>query len=153
MYTTTIERHTQLTESLLDKIISLSQEIPEFERGYSLQEYQERLADKPVLVQFVYVEGELAGFKLGYSDQSGQFYSWLGAILPEFRQLGLAKMLLKDQENWAKQQGFILIEVKTYNRFTTMLQMLISQGYKIAGLQENQTEINDNKLILNKVLV
>ncbi len=152
MYTTTIERHTELTTSLLQTIIELSQQIPEFENRYSSEDYQQRLQDKTMLLQLIRVEGELVGFKLGYSIQQGQFYSWLGAILPEFRQLGLAKALLADQEAWAKENGFNHMEVKTYNRFASMLQMLVQQGYKIVNLQENSKNIDDNKLILNKLL-
>ncbi|QYK01286.1 GNAT family N-acetyltransferase [Shewanella psychrotolerans] len=150
MYTTTIERHTQLTDELLQSIINLTEQIPEFDRRYSPQDYFQRLHNKPLMIQIISIEGELAGFKIGYSEQSGLFYSWLGAILPEFRQLGLAKTLLNDQEKWAKDNGYITMEVTTYNRFSAMLQMLIQQGYKIAGLQKNELEINNNKLILNK---
>lgn len=152
MYTTTIERHTQLTDELLQSIIKLTQQVPEFDSRYCVQDYMQRLNDKPLLIQFISVEGELAGFKIGYSERVGQFYSWLGAIIPEFRQLGLATALLNDQEAWAKENGFSSMEVKTYNRFAAMLQMLIRQEYKIAKLQNNANEIDDNKLILNKIL-
>ncbi len=152
MYTTSIERHTELTKSQLQTLIELSQQIPEFENRYSLEDYQQRLEGKSVLLQFIRVEGELVGFKLGYGIQQAQFYSWLGAILPEFRQLGLAKELLADQEAWAKENGFNHMEVKTYNRFAAMLQMLIQQGYKIVSLQNSNAKIDDNKLVLNKIL-
>lgn len=152
MYTTIIERHTQLSDELLQSIIELTQQVPEFDSRYSAQDYLQRLNNKPLMVQTIRIEGELAGFKIGYSEQSGLFYSWLGAILPEFRQLGLAKALLNDQESWARENGFKTMEVRTYNHFATMLQMLIQQGYKIAGLQKHELEINNNKLILNKNL-
>ncbi|MCG9697957.1 GNAT family N-acetyltransferase [Shewanella sp. Isolate11] len=152
MYTIAIERHTQLDNSLLQTIIELAKQIPEFENRYQVEDIQQRLQDRPMLLQFIRVEGELVGFKVGYSEQQGQFYSWLGAVLPEFRQLGLATQLLADQEAWAKANGFNQMQVKTYNRFAAMLQMLIQQGYKIAGLQKEGETINDNKLFLNKVL-
>ncbi|MGE6650329.1 GNAT family N-acetyltransferase [Shewanella colwelliana] len=152
MYHITIERHTQITDTQLLALIELNRAIPEFESRYTLADYQQRLQNKPALLQFIYVEGELAGFKLGYSEKTGQFYSWLGGILPDFRQLGLAKTLLVDQEAWGKDNGISHIEVKTYNRFATMLQMLIRQGYQIAALQSATNKIDDNKLILNKLI-
>lgn len=152
MYTTTIARHSDLSDDLLQTLITLAQQIPEFDGRYTIEDYRARLTNKPMLVQLMSVEGELAGFKIGYSEQPGQFYSWLGGILPEYRQLGLAKTLLADQEAWAKAHGFERIAVNTYNQFTSMLQMLIKQGYKVVGLQTNKEQVDNNKLFLNKLL-
>ncbi|QYJ93672.1 GNAT family N-acetyltransferase [Shewanella spartinae] len=152
MYTTSIEHHTQLSDELINTLIDLSQEVPEFDGRHQAEDYQARLRGKTFLVQLIRIEGELAGYKIGYGETNGEFYSWLGAILPEFRQLGLAKALMQDQERWAKTQGFNTLAVKTYNRFANMLQLLIQQGYKIAGLENTAANIDDNKLVLNKLL-
>ncbi|MCG9722194.1 GNAT family N-acetyltransferase [Shewanella sp. Isolate7] len=152
MYTTSIEHHTQLSDELIDTLIGLSQQVPEFDGRHQAADYQSRLSGKPFLVQLIRIEGELAGYKIGYAEANGEFYSWLGAILPEFRQLGLAKEMMQDQERWAKAQGFNTLAVKTYNRFASMLQLLIKQGYKIAGLENSTANIDDNKLVLNKLL-
>ncbi|MFV7769912.1 GNAT family N-acetyltransferase [Shewanella marisflavi] len=152
MYTTSIEHHTQLSDELIDTLIGLSQQVPEFDARHQAEEYRARLNGKTFLVQLIRIQGELAGYKIGYGESNGEFYSWLGAIVPEFRQLGLAKELMKDQERWAKTQGFNTLAVKTYNRFANMLQLLVQQGYKITGLENTSQHIDDNKLVLNKLL-
>ncbi|MBW8186168.1 GNAT family N-acetyltransferase [Shewanella nanhaiensis] len=153
MYQVEIEQATLVTPELLHSLMELNQAIPEFDNAYPMTEYQTRLSDKPMLALFIKVEGEVAGFKLGYELDNGQFYSWLGGILPEFRGLGLAKQLLLAQESWAIEQGYQQIEVKTLNRFASMLKMLISNQYQITSLKQDTDKLELNKISLQKSLV
>lgn len=153
MYQVEIVQATIVTPELLQSLMELNQAIPEFDNAYPMTEYQTRLSDKPMLALFIKVEGEVAGFKLGYELDNGQFYSWLGGILPEFRGLGLAKQLLQTQERWAKEQGYHQIEVKTLNRFTSMLKMLISNQYQITNLNQDTDKLELNKISLQKSLI
>ncbi|WP_065188822.1 GNAT family N-acetyltransferase [Shewanella woodyi] len=153
MYQVEIVQATIVTPELLQSLMELNQAIPEFDNAYPMTEYQTRLSDKPMLALFIKVEGEVAGFKLGYELDNGQFYSWLGGILPEFRGLGLAKQLLQTQERWAKEQGYHQIEVKTLNRFTSMLKMLISNQYQITNLKQDTDKLELNIISLQKSLV
>ncbi|WP_394390707.1 GNAT family N-acetyltransferase [Shewanella woodyi] len=153
MYQVEIVQTTIVTPELLQSLMELNQAIPEFDNAYPMTEYQIRLSDKPMLALFIKVEGEVAGFKLGYELNNGQFYSWLGGILPEFRGLGLAKQLLLAQECWAKEQGYHQIEVKTLNRFTSMLKMLISNQYQITNLKQDTDKLELNKISLQKSLI
>ena len=91
MYRVEIEQTTLATPRLLHNLLALSQSMPEFDNPYPLAEYQLRLSNKPILALFIKVEGEIAGFKLGYEQNDTKFYSWLGGVLPDFRGLGLAK--------------------------------------------------------------
>lgn len=152
MYQVEVVQARLVTPELLQNLVELSQAIPEFDNVYPMTEYQTRLSDKPMLALFIKVEGEVAGFKLGYELGNGQFYSWLGGILPEFRGLGLAKKLLLAQESWAKEQGYHQIEVKTLNRFTSMLKMLISNQYQITNLKQDTDKLELNKITLQKSL-
>lgn len=152
MYQVEIEQTTLATPELLNNLLELNQAIPEFDNPYSLVEYQLRLSNKPMLALFIKVEGEVAGFKLGYEQTDDRFYSWLGGVLPEFRGLGLAQQLLQVQESWAKQQGYQHIEVKTLNRFSSMLKMLISNQYQITELKQDIDNPSFNKISLQKSL-
>ena len=153
MYRVEVVQATLVTPELLHNLVELSQAIPEFDNAYPVAEYQTRLSDKPMLALFIKVEGEVAGFKLGYELGNGQFYSWLGGILPEFRGLGLAKQLLLVQEHWAREQGYHQIEVKTLNRFASMLKMLISNQYQITSLKQDTDNKSLNKISLQKSLL
>ena len=150
MYTIEIEAVTEFTPEVLELIQTVYTAIPEFEQGYAKQEISQRLLAGPALLLVAKVEGEIAGFKLGYQTDAQVFYSWLGGITPDFRGLGLAKSLLEYQEKWAKEQSYQRIDVKTRNCFPSMLNMLISNQYQITAMVSDAQNHSQNKLHLQK---
>jgi GNAT superfamily N-acetyltransferase len=81
------------------------------------------------------VEGKSVGFKLGYRERSAEFYSWLGAVLPEYRGIGIASDMMRAQHAWAKAHGYEHLRTKTQNRFQDMLILNIRHGFKIVGTE------------------
>ncbi|MGS0681660.1 GNAT family N-acetyltransferase [Shewanella sp. 125m-7] len=150
MYTIEIEAVTEFTPEVLEQIQTVYSAIPEFEQGYASQEIRQRLLAGPALLLIAKVEGEIAGFKLGYQTDDQVFYSWLGGVTPDFRGLGLAKSLLEYQERWATEQGYQRIDVKTRNCFPSMLNMLISNQYQITAMVSDAQNHSQNKLHLQK---
>ncbi|MCL1142776.1 GNAT family N-acetyltransferase [Shewanella gaetbuli] len=152
MYTIEIREFTQATADACQLIAQLSAQVPELDKPQTQLDIAERLAANPCLILVAYVEGEVAGFKLGYAKQNDEFYSWLGGVLPDFRQLGLAKTMLEYQEKWAAEQGYKRLSVKTRNHFNAMLNMLVSRQYHITGLESDHHDTSNNKLHLQKQL-
>ncbi|WP_299796861.1 GNAT family N-acetyltransferase [uncultured Shewanella sp.] len=153
MYSVEIETATKLTPELLNCLLELNQQIPEFDKPYPAEEYRLRLSHKPILIMFIRVEGELAGFKLGYELDGSTFYSWLGGVIPEYRNLGLAQSLLQAQESWARENNYQYIEVKTLNRFSSMLAMLTASRYQIIDMTQKTDKVEDNKIRLQKSIL
>lgn len=152
MYSIEIDTITELNKDNCKLIAQLMSDIPEFNTPYSLAEIEQRLSSRKTLLQLVSVEGELAGFKLGYALTDDVFYSWLGGILPDFRKLGLARELLANQEAWVKYHGYHAIEVKTRNCFPAMLNMLISHKYQITTLEQQDEDVAQTRLHLKKAI-
>ena len=150
MYSIEIEAHTSATPELVNELIQLSQQVTELDSGLTLADFNARMLDTQALILLARVEGELAGFKLGYALGSDTFYSWLGGVQADFRRLGLAKEMLLYQEKWAKAQGFSQIHVKTRNCYPAMINMLISNQYQIADLVADSQNLSKNKLYLQK---
>lgn len=150
MYSIEIKAMSALTPELSTQLLELSKQIPELDRPLTSDSLMARLSGKTCLILFAYVEGELAGFKLGYELETGVFYSWLGGVATDFRRLGLAQSLLDFQETWAGRQGYKMIQVKTMNRFPAMLNLLISNQYLITELNADPQNLIDHKLHLSK---
>ncbi|MCL1049839.1 GNAT family N-acetyltransferase [Shewanella abyssi] len=150
MYTIEIEAVTEFTAEALALLSSAYDAIPEFDQPYSSQEISNRLLATPSLLLIAKIEGEVAGFKLGYQTAENVFYSWLGGVAPDYRGLGLAKSLLEYQERWAREQGYSRIEVKTRNCFPAMLKMLINNQYQITAMTADNQHLSQNKLHLQK---
>ncbi|MCS6114012.1 GNAT family N-acetyltransferase [Shewanella baltica] len=150
MYSIEIKAESGLTPELATQLIELSKQIPELDRPLTSEVLNQRLQGKKCLILVAYVEGELAGFKLGYEQEEAIFYSWLGGVASDFRRLGLAQSLLEYQETWACRQGYNHIQVKTMNRFPAMLNLLISNQYLITELNADPKSLVDHKLYLRK---
>ncbi|OON39460.1 GNAT family N-acetyltransferase [Izhakiella australiensis] len=140
-----------LRHASLKEIHLLYNQLPEFDAYHSLNDMEMRIADKPHLVRIAEIDGELAGFKLGYALDKNCFYSWLGGVLPGFRREGVAHALLRDQELWAQSQGYSRVSVNTRNRFKEMLLLLVSRDYQLVALQPGETAA-EHKLRLEKAL-
>ncbi|MGI2182568.1 GNAT family N-acetyltransferase [Shewanella oncorhynchi] len=150
MYSIEIKAESSLTPELAAQLIQLNQQIPELDHPLTNEVLDQRLQGKTCLILVAYVEGELAGFKLGYEQEEAIFYSWLGGVAFDFRRLGLAQSLLEYQETWARRQGYNHIQVKTMNRFPAMLNLLISNQYLITELTADPKSLVDHKLHLCK---
>ncbi|ANS40698.1 GNAT family N-acetyltransferase [Serratia inhibens] len=143
---TVITRHATLKE-----IHALYGQIPEFGGLHSLADLQQRIGLSACHLLIAEIDGQPAGFKLGYQTQEKVFYSWLGGVLPAFRRHGVARALLAEQESWAQAQGYRQVRVKTRNQFQAMLMMLIGNHYQIVQL-EKKGEVADYRLLLEKTL-
>ncbi|WP_422361791.1 GNAT family N-acetyltransferase [Reichenbachiella sp.] len=143
---------TTIREGSIEEVVKISNQIPEFESPHANEVYQERLQSKKHLIAIAEVEGKLAGFKVGY-DKFGNtsFYTWMGGVLPKFRKMGLAKALADFQEQFALEEGFDSIVLKTRNRHKNMLHFAISSGFEIMDV-ELRSESAENRILLKKQL-
>jgi GNAT superfamily N-acetyltransferase len=116
-----------------EDIASLEQEIPEFEEPYSLEEITGRIDGKKHYCLVAYMDRKHAGYKLGYEQAPGKFYSWTGGILPAYRKRGIADALLNMQEDWCWKNAYKRIDVTSLNRHKAMIIFLLKRGYDIIG--------------------
>lgn len=131
-----------ITTGSIDEVLSIDAQIPEFDGQTTKHSLQQRLTNKDSLILIAYANGKPIGYKLGYAKSKTAFYSWLGGVIPSHRKQGIATKLRQFQESWAIDNHYASINVKSMNRFPTMLQMLISSGYQICGYQDNGNEQN-----------
>lgn len=140
-----------IREGHIAEAVALSLSIPEFITPHPVEEYQKRLEGVPSLIIVAEIAGKIVGFKVGYAMDKQLFYSWMGAVLPEFRQFGVAKALAIQQEEWARTQGFTCIQFKTRNRLKAMLQFALGNGFDIIGMEPRET-VAEYRILLQKML-
>ena len=152
MYQITTKQITSFDHPELNKMFELNQQIPELDIGISLEVMTQRITEKPFLLLLAYVEGDIAGYKLGYAIDNANFYSWIGGVAQDFRKLGIAETLLKTQEQWVQAKQYHYLTVKTQNRYNAMLSMLIKHQYQIIEIDQNYPDSSDYKMRLVKRL-
>ena len=139
-----------IKEDKIKTIVRLSNQLPEFQNPHGASEYHRRMDNVPHLILVAYVEEKPVGFKVGY-EREGNFYSWMGGILPEYRKFGIAKKLAQYQETWATNQGYESVTFKTRNSHKGMLIFALKNGFNIIGFKERET-VETNRILLRKRL-
>ena len=86
---------------------------------------------KNLLLLTAVIDGEIAAFKIGYEQEDGVFYSWLGGVLSAFRQQGIAAKLMAVQHSWCKQSGYTRVRTYGRNKNKGMLIVNIKAGFNI----------------------
>jgi len=139
-----------IKEQQLADAITVSRQIPEFKAPYGVAEYKRRLAGVPHYILTAYVNGRPVGFKVGY-EREGAFYSWMGGVLPQFRQQGIGDRLAARQEQWARQEGYSRVTIKTRRKYKAMLGLLQKRGYQILRTV-SQHPVEETRIWLEKLL-
>ena len=134
----------------IEEVVAISKAIPEFIDPHGAEVYEERILAVPHLILVAEYEGKLVGFKVGY-ERDGEFYSWMGGVLSDYRRLGIAQKLANQQEKWAKEQGYTTILFKTRNHHKGMLIFALKNGFNIIGFKESDT-IETSRILLKKKL-
>ena len=134
-----------------DTAVTILKQIPEFEGDFTIELLEKRLMDTPIIL--VAFHNDLpVGCKIGYDRyQDGSFYSWLGGVLPEFRKKGIADQLNAKMEKRVSESGYTALVFKTRNKFKSMLQFGLKNGYQIVGFEEKD-DPSENRIILKKQL-
>lgn len=141
-----------IREGSIEECLEIQQQIPEFsDSRYDKTEYESRLNNTKSLILVALSENRLVGFKVGYATAETQFYSWMGGILPEFRQKQVAKQLADYQELWAKENGFKSVFFKTRNYLKPMLIFALKNGFFISEVEKREP-IQESRIILEKEL-
>ncbi|WNZ54937.1 GNAT family N-acetyltransferase [Microbulbifer sp. MKSA007] len=139
------------SEGTIEDVIQINSEIPEFDTKNSKDKIEQRLEGRLYLLLVASVGNKKVGYKIGYKVSETEFYSWSGAVRPDYRGRGIGKSLLELQERWVMNKGFQFISVKSMNRFPSMLHLLISHGYQVCGYENKGTPLQSKIIFIKKI--
>ncbi|MFN8613831.1 MAG: GNAT family N-acetyltransferase [Vulcanimicrobiota bacterium] len=80
-------------------------------------------------------QDRVVGFKLGFCERPGVFYSWLGAVDADFEGQGIGRRLLELQHERLQERGYHLVRTATRNRFKRMLILNLLNGFDLVGVR------------------
>lgn len=142
----------RIREADFETCVELSNQIPEFQNPYAVPEYQKRCNNAVFLSLVAEIDNQPAGFKIGYDRFcDGSFYSWIGGVIPKYRRIGVAEALANHQENWAKQNGFASITLKTRKKHEAMIVFSMNRGFS-AFKEEMKTDASETRIWMEKKL-
>jgi GNAT superfamily N-acetyltransferase len=116
----------ELSRLELDQIAELNQIIFHEERIIN------RIDHEHMIILMLLVNDMRAGFKIGYSQANGVFYSAKGGILPAFRRRGYATLLLDEMMRRALELQFRHLRYDTFpNQHPEMLILGLKSAFKV----------------------
>ena len=80
-------------------------------------------------------------------------YTWIGGTRRDWRGQGHFRALTEQQEQWAAEQGFDEIVVKTKNRFYEMRGTLDHLRFEVVKYERHQVDNAESKVYLSKKLM
>jgi hypothetical protein len=80
------------------------------------------------------------------------FYSWIGGTRREWRGQGHYRALTEQQEEWAHQNHFDELVVKTKNKFYFMRATLDRMHFNVIKFEPHRTDNGESKVYLSKQL-
>lgn len=95
-----------------------------------------RLEQMPDVTIFTaLIDGQLIGYKAGYATAYNRYYSWMGAVHPDFRRRGIGRKLMEMQHQWLDPSRFDLLETQVAKTNIAMIKMNSEAGFKSSGLK------------------
>jgi GNAT superfamily N-acetyltransferase len=106
----------------------------EFNHRYSARLEDQAKDRKDVLALIAHLEGNPVGYKIGYHDRPGFYYSWSGGVLKEYRGQGVARRMQDWQHAWLRARGYRMVHFTSFNKFRGMLQLGLATGFVPTGV-------------------
>lgn len=140
-----------ITEGTVLQAIDVLSAIPEFLGEFTEEYLQERMRQSG-LILIAWDNKKPVACKLGYDRYGdGSWYSWLGGVLPEYRKLGLATLLLKALECWMPLHGYSSLIFKTRLKHSSMIAWAETNKFVLIDKQIRTPEI-ETRLVYKKIL-
>lgn len=106
----------------------------EFGHRYSAR-FEDQVQDRrDVLALIAHLEGNPVGYKIGYHDKPGLYYSWSGGVLKDYRGQGLARRMQDWQHAWLRARGYRMVHFTSFNKFRPMLKFGLDTGFIPTGV-------------------
>jgi len=99
-----------------------------------------RFENMPDVTIFIAMSDDtLIGYKAGHATAYNRYYSWMGAVHPNFRRRGVARNLMTRQHEWLASSRFDLVETQVSKENKLMIQMNLEAGLKTSGMIISKT--------------
>ena len=93
-----------------------------------------RLDRDDLIMLLAYLKEKPIGFKVGYAENSSVFYSAKGGVLPPYRRRGIARWLLYEMMDRAREKDYAYFAFDTLpNLHHGMTVLGLSEGFEVVG--------------------
>ena len=127
----------QIRKGSIAELLMVADEIPEIRHDVGVRQIEARIDGVRHLILVSESDSVLNGCLLGYEKTPGEFAIWIGGVLPEARNSGVAKRLMVMMEQWARDERFSSLTTKAANKYPHMITLLLRQEFSIVDLKKS----------------
>lgn len=91
-----------------------------------------------VLTAKIKGSGNIVGFKVGFQIEDNEFYTWLGAVERQYRNLSIAKEMQLFFEKSLAASGFKSLKTKSNPQWTEQMCANLKNGFRIISVNDQQ---------------
>ena len=92
--------------------------------------FEDMIRDRQdVICLMAHLEGNPVGYKVGYRDRPGTYYSYSGGVLKDYRGEGVAKRLQHYQHGMIRARGYKSVYFNSFNKFRNMMLFGLASGF------------------------
>lgn len=98
--------------------------------------FDDMVRDRQDLICLIaHLEGNPVGYKVGYRERPGGYYSYSGGVLPDYRGQGVARRLQEWQHAAIRARGYKTVAFSSFNKFRSMLLFGLATGFVPVGIE------------------
>ena len=98
--------------------------------------FEDMVRDRHDLICLMaHLEGNPVGYKVGYRERPGAYYSYSGGVLKDYRGQGIASRLQAMQHGMIKARGYTSVYFNSFNKFRNMLLFGLDTGFVPVGVE------------------
>lgn len=145
----------EIKEVNIEEVLKVHKNVLEFDDLNPKKEYfEDRYKDKEKIIIVAYYNYIPVGYIIGYDkfQDNESFYCWMAGVDVNYRRLGILTQLMNYQINWAMENGYHILKIKTRNNRREMLSFLIKNGFYFTDV-EKRDNIKDNRINLQKDII
>lgn len=140
-----------IKEDSIENVVKIHQTIHEFIK-YERADFEEKYQDSKKLILVAYWDQQPAGYLVAYQkSDDGSFYCSMVGVNPIFRRQGILKNLMLYLNNWAKDQGYKKITIKTRNSRREMLTYLVKNNFNFTEIHPHDS-LEEYRILLEKLI-
>ena len=140
-----------IKEVSIDEALQVHLEIPEFD-AIDHELIEKRCGNKNTLIICAYLDGQKAGYLIGYDKfGGGSFYCWMAGVIPRYRRRGTLTSLMAYCMQWATTCGYAKLKIKTRNNRREMLSFLVANEFNFIEVEQKEP-ISQNRISLERAL-
>ncbi len=128
------------SEKDLESIVKINKKVFNSSKNPELIKKKLLLYNNPVII-IAEKNQKVRGYGIGY-ERKNKYYLWMLAVLPEYREKGVASGIIEKMMNYAKSKNYDYLTVKTRNKYKNMLRLLIKKGFRITGYKSREWDEN-----------